>query len=216
MFSSYKNISYYKILYKKHGICNKSIGWNRDNQDLRFKSLISQLHSIGNLGNVIDIGAGFADFYFFLKNCGVLFESYTGFEIVEPFYEFATKRLEKINNANLLNEDFLGFFGNADTIVASGIFGMGSGSDMEMIEYFEKVTSKSCNVAKKAIAFNFLSANSTIKSSNKSFQPNIKHLVDIVSKYSKRYVFDHSYSPYEFTLTIFVDQTIDNLLWFET
>ena len=198
-----------------HGKSIKSIGWNRDNQELRFKSLIFQLNASRDLGHVIDIGSGFADFYFFLINSGVTFETYTGFEIVEPFYEIAAKKLEKVNNASVLNQDFLDFTGNTDTIVASGIFGMGSGCDFDMMEYVESVIKKSCDTAKKAIAFNFLSANSTIKSSDKSFQPNINHLVDIINKYSKRYVFDHSYSPYEFTLTIFIDQDIDHLLWYK-
>ena len=216
MFSSYNNIDYYKNLYEIHGKSNKSIGWNRDNQKLRFKSLISQLYSLRGLGHVIDIGAGFADFYFFLINCRVPFDKYTGFEIVEPFYEIASKKLYKLNNASILNDDFLDFIGNADTIVASGIFGMGSGSDLDMLDYVDKVVGKSCSVANKAIALNFLSANSTIKSSDKSFQPNIKILVDIVSRHSKRYLFDHSYSPYEFTLTIFVDETVDHLLWYKS
>lgn len=215
MFSSINNLGYYKNLYEIYGKNNKSIGWNRDNQELRFKSLIFQLKVLKNLGEVIDIGAGFADFYFFLINCEIPFTRYTGFEIVEPFYEISKDRLDKIKNVSVLNEDFLDFVGNADTIVASGIFGMGSGSDLDMIEYVEKIINKSCNVAKKAIALNFLSASSTKKSSNKSFQPNVNQLVDIVSKYSKRFVFDHSYSPYEFTLTIFVDERVDQFLWYE-
>jgi hypothetical protein len=215
MFNANNNINYYKLLFENNGVCNSSIGWNRDNQILRFDSLLLHIKTIGNLGKIIDVGSGFSDLYFYLIQKNIEFDNYIGFEIIDDFYNIAQSRVDDPKKMQVFNSDFLDYDGDVDTIIGSGIFGMGNGSDFDMLNYVDRILRKSCDISNSSIAFNFLSANSDRKSSVSSFQPSIRDLVDIVSKYSSRYIFDHSYSPYEFTLTIFINQKIDKNLWFE-
>lgn len=215
MFDPNNNIKYYKNLYNTNGNNISSIGWNRDNQALRFDSLLSHLRGFNCLGKIADVGSGFSDLYFYLTEKNIKFDFYIGFEIIDDFYNVACSRINNANNIQIFNTDYLNYDGIVDTIVGSGIFGMGNGNDYDMLNYVDQVIVKSCATGNKAIAFNFLSANSNKKSSVYSFQPCIRDLVDIVSKYSSRYIFDHSYSPYEFTLTIFINQKINDKLWYE-
>lgn len=215
MFNAKNNIDYYKLLFENYGVCNSSIGWNRDNQIQRFDSLLSHINTTGNLGKIIDVGSGFSDFYFYLIKKNIDFDNYIGFEIIEEFYNIARSRVDNKKKMQVFNSDFLDYDGDVDTIVGSGIFGMGNGSDFDMLNYVDRILKKSCDISNLSVAFNFLSSNSDRKSSVNSFQTSIRDLVDIVSKYSCRYIFDHSYSPYEFTLTIFINQNIDKNLWFE-
>lgn len=215
MFSSNDNTNYYNNLYKIYGKSSKSIGWNRNNQDLRFNSLIYQLKFIDNFGDVVDIGSGFSDFYFFLLRSKITFDKYIGFEVIKPFCELSIKQFENNINVKIYNDDFLNFKDKVDTTFASGIFGIGSGIDSEMYEYVEKIIDKSVNISRKAIALNFLSPFSSRKSFSNSFHPQINQIVEILSKYSYRFIVDHSYSPFEFTITIFKNESINDFLWYD-
>jgi SAM-dependent methyltransferase len=208
------NIIYYENLLKEFGFTSKSLGWNRDNQRLRFEILLKNLN-IGKIDSILDVGCGYGDLYFYLIDNNITINKYIGLELVNEFYVETKKRLKDFNNINIFNIDFLDFNTSCDFIVGSGIFGVGNGMHENMINYVDSIIKKSIDIATYGFSYNFLSSNSNIKSSNLNFHVDVNEISSVIRRYSPRFIIDHSYSPFEFTVTVFCNKQYGELLWYE-
>jgi SAM-dependent methyltransferase len=217
-FNSRDNIFYYENLLKEFGYNSKSLGWNRDNQILRFDALLKNIiNSISNcnINSILDVGCGYADLFFYLKNNNISFKNYIGLEVVNNFFLESKNRLIDNSNASILNIDFLNFNSTCDLVLGSGIFGVGNGSHKNMLNYVDLIIRKSISISKYAFSYNFLSSNSNIRNSELNFYVDVNEISSIVKTYTSRFIIDHSYSPYEFTLTVFCNNDLDELLWYK-
>lgn len=215
-FDSNDNIYYYENLLKEFGYTCKSLGWNRGNQSLRFDALLKNItNSYSNINSILDVGCGYADLFFYLKKNDISFNNYIGLEVVNDFYLESKSRLTDQCKASVFNIDFLNFNSPCDIVVGSGIFGVGNGSHENMLNYVDLIFGRSFAISKYAFSFNFLSSNSNIKTSVLNFHVDVNEISSIAKRFSSRFVIDHSYSPYEFTLTVFCNNDVDELLWFK-
>ncbi|MDG1689730.1 MAG: class I SAM-dependent methyltransferase [Flavobacteriales bacterium] len=196
--------NYYEELYKKHGYSPKSLGWDKGKQFLRFHQLTSEFNL--NNSSVLDIGCGFGDFINYLNFNKINNFKYVGVDIVEEFVDKASKlysnkniKFYKSNFLDLeLNEDF-------DFGIASGTFNV----KIEGLNGYENIMNnltKMFNHCSKAVSIDLLTNRvDYIHSHNFNSDP-IK-ILEMAYSLSKSVVLKNNYFPFEFSITIFKDDS---------
>ncbi|WP_269623422.1 hypothetical protein [Prochlorococcus marinus] len=213
-----KDIKLVKARYLKNlssfGHDQKSLGWGEKGRQLeRFKILIEILNiSKRHLFSINDIGAGFGDLYNFLIEQGYNIKSYQGYELVKELCEQGNLAYGSRKNFKLFEGDFLEKYTNEkintqDYSLMSGIFNfkIKNGSNYE---YIESVLKASFNTSSIGIAANFIT-NRVDYLDEIIFNADPARIIDIAYNISRRFVIDHSYFPFEFSLAILKDQSFD-------
>ena len=110
----------YDQLAKTYGYSLKTLHWgSKKRQEIPFKAIINEV----DLKNqtLLDVGCGFGDFYYFLKNRGILVKNYLGIDISEEIIKIGRNTYPEINKKlivkDLLTEKFDKKF---DFVVLSG------------------------------------------------------------------------------------------------
>lgn len=156
--------NFYLQKYKKYGNDIKSLGWGSYySQEKRF-SILAQI-GIEQKDKVLDLGCGFGDLYFYLKDKKFNI-NYTGIDLETNFCNIAKKR-EASKYYNIKNVDFYSFSESFDWIFGSGIFCFDT---KDWDEKTKKTIDKMLLQSKRGIGINFLS-----KSSKGNFKKGFKH-----------------------------------------
>ena len=88
---------FYKERYEIHGETCLSLGWgSKCSQEKRFKVLKDVGIKTGD--TVLDIGAGFSDFYPYLMDNNITPKEYVGLEKEESFYKKSLTKFSKFEN----------------------------------------------------------------------------------------------------------------------
>jgi SAM-dependent methyltransferase len=202
-FDERRIIDRYTTRYEKYGYDPRSLGWERENQEVRFEVLTSQ-YKLSNR-NILDIGCGFGDLNNYLKNKESDYR-YFGIDLVEPFIEEA-KKLQTEENVQFKKANILEFHPKElfDYAIASGIFNYQL-SDGLNYEYIEEVMHKTLDITKDGLAFDFLSDKVDFKD-NKLFYNNSEKILNLALRFSRNIVLRSDYMPFEFSIFIFKDQS---------
>jgi hypothetical protein len=193
---------YYRRNYEKHGVSERSLGWTKGKQFIRFHQLTRhfRLHN----STIIDVGCGFADFVQFALNNGIHFKTYHGVDLMQEFLNIARNRYS--------GEDFVFTQGNyldltglsSDYVIGSGLFGHRLFEDEEdNYNYIRSVFRKSLIEAKEAISFDFLSDKVQFRTSEQDFHASPNRVVSIGYELTNALVLDNSAMPFEFSITLF-------------
>ena len=145
---------FYKERYEIHGETCLSLGWgSKCSQEKRFKVLKDVGINTGD--TVLDIGAGFSDFYPYLMDNNITPKEYVGLEKEESFYKKSLTKFSKFENFTALNEahETISDDRKYDWVVASGVFCFKSQSVGEIQEAIINIW----KVANRGMAINFLS-----------------------------------------------------------
>lgn len=188
----------YNERYRQYGYSEKSLGWTKNKQDIRF-NVLTEMIKEDNF-SILDIGCGFGDINRVL-HCRFKNYQYTGIDIIEAFIEEGKKRYSS-SDVEFVTGDFLKykFVKKYDYIVASGIFNHQL-SDQSNYEYFESVTEKSIQLARKSISFDFLSDKVDYRLEN-TFHNSPETILSIAYLFSRRIILRNDYMPFEFSITI--------------
>lgn len=201
-------IKRYKERYRDYGYSPRSLGWVRNNQEVRFKALTS-LYDFSEK-KILDIGCGFGDLieYFEKRYSGF---SYTGIDLVEEFISEAKKKYYKKPYVHLLIANILEFFPNElfDFAVGSGLFNYKL-SYTDNYCFIEEVISKTLSIVKDGVAFDFLSDRVDFYKEN-LFYNSAEKIISIAYKFSKRFILRNDYMPFEFCLYIFKNEEYNKL-----
>ena len=140
------NELFYKNALKKYGTTPRGLNWHSNaHQQIRFDVITSFLPKSGF--SVVDVGCGFGDFYFFLRNNQVDFTSYTGVDVMKEMCEITQKR----TSCEVLHVDVLkAKLPKADFYVCSGALNILS--EFETFLFLKNCFSSS----KKGFIFNAL------------------------------------------------------------
>ena len=195
---------YYQNLYARHGRASEAVQHvSFREQSKRFKIL---LDNVGVNDNVIDLGCGLADLYFYLKSQG--FEGkYLGLDFVDQFIKSNLEYYKGEQNAKFkvfdINQDEIepGY----DHIILSGVF---NNIMADNFSFMTLAVSKMYASANESISFNLLSTYVNYKDEALYyFDP--KEVFDFCKKeISPLVTLKHDYGlgennyPYEFTVFI--------------
>ena len=204
-------ISYYQNLYKNYGYSEKSLGWTKNKQIIRFKTLLRFLQL--QEAELLDIGCGFGDMLTYItRNLDNYHINYQGIDIMEEFIEQARILHGDLYDNRFHCGDFMAMEcprgGAADYIVASGVFGFRLfDSEDEQYRYIDRFIRKSLEWSRKAAAMDFLSDKVDYHSGTTDFHANPQKILEIAYKHSRNVILDNSVMPFEFCLTIFKDDS---------
>lgn len=198
-------IDQYKRSFAQHGNSPSAVFWPKGRQDERFNALTRYIKKENF--SILDFGCGLAHLRIFLEKKYPSQFTYTGADIVEDFItenkkNFQKDRFKLMNSVSDITDKY-------DYIVSSGAFNM---------LYVDNI------VEHKRIVFDilaqlfsrtniYLSVNFMTDAVDfiqpGAYHQNVMELYDFVfNKVTKRITIDQSYMPYEFTITLFKDQTI--------
>lgn len=198
-------IKQYKESFALHGNSPNAVFWPKGRQDERFTALTRFITK--DKFSILDFGCGLAHLRIYLEKNHLYKFEYTGADIVDDFINENKRNFPKdkfilINSASDLKESY-------DHIVSSGAFNMLYVDSVQ--EHRRKVFSIISELFSKAnisLSVNFMTdAVDFIQPG--AYHQNVKELYDFAfNDLTKRIVIDQSYMPYEFTITLFKDQTI--------
>ena len=147
-----------KSKFAEHGESEKSLGWSKNKQAIRFHALTRNF----NLANksILDVGCGFGDMYTFLKMRTTV-DSYRGVDLMPQFIEVATKNITDSSKQSFHCSNFLTDKTEAsDFVVGSGVFGFAlHTTEEENYSHVENFFKKAHETCRSGFAFDFISDN---------------------------------------------------------
>jgi len=200
-----KTIKRYHERFELHGHDQKSVGWGeKGRQRERFNILLNIL-KIDNFKKikVADIGAGFGDLYKFLIDQKIPVDQYYGYEIVPNLVKQGNLKYKNNTNFNLFNCDYLEKkeIENVDISLISGSLNFKLIED-DNFEYIENVLKKAFVNSEYGVAANFITDRTDFKD-ELIFYANPEKILEICYKLTKRFLIDHSYFPFEYSIALF-------------
>lgn len=200
---------YYSSKFNEYGHDERSLGWSKKKQNIRFFNLIRFLNLTNS--SILDVGCGFADLLTYINNNKIDIESYHGIDLMDEFVIIAKSNHPNFAK-NIIQKDFETFIEELnrtfDYIVASGIFGFKlKENDDDIYTHIDTIFSKSLNHANIAVSFDFISDKVDFTTSKTDFHANPSRVLDIAYKFSKNVILNNSSLPFEFTITIFKDDS---------
>lgn len=175
---------------------------NNINQELRFERLINQFDLSTPNQTIHDVGCGICDLYPYLKRKG--FETqYSGTEIIQEMKELALNKYPEleIEIRDIINDKITDRY---DYVVLAGTFNLpGNASKEDWKKFTRDMISSMFFMCNKGISFNFLTSYADFYN-DLMYYENPQEIVDFCVKELSRFVvIDQSYPLYEFTVTVF-------------
>jgi hypothetical protein len=199
----------YGETFSQYGATPKGTFQNdSDTQYLRFERLINYLKKDLSFSTIHDIGTGTCEFHKFLLDNQIK-HTYSGTEIVQGMIDYS---LNQYNDIKLFNRDFLQMQGEYyDFIFLSGTLNLKLDTSYdEWYKWSLEIIKKMYCHATKAIAFNCLTSYNTFSKDDLMYF-NPLNILDYCIKDLSRFVtLDNSYPLYEFTVTVFKKDFIEN------
>jgi hypothetical protein len=195
----------YEEALAANGDSPKSVMWPKGRQDMRFSVLANNITNKKNF-SVLDFGCGLAHLREYL-DANYTNVKYTGVDIVSQFLELNKKKHP--NDTFVLINDVEDIKGSYDYVFVSGTFNIKYNADdkknREIIFSGLKELFKRTNIYLSA---NFMTDVVDYRQPD-TYHQNVMDLYQFaVNNLSRRIVIDQSYMPYEYTITIWKDQSI--------
>ncbi len=199
-------LDYYQTNFSRHGVHEKSLGWTKGKQRLRFHQLTKNF-DLSN-ASLLDVGCGFGDFNQFLGEKGDRLTRYVGIDVVPEFIQTAKARWKSAEQefvlGNYLETQGLEF----DYVIASGVFGLALfDQPNDQYAYIERVLRKAFIEARVGISFDFISDRTDFRSGGSDFHATPSRILDIAYSLSRNVLLDNSAMPFEFSITVFKDDS---------
>jgi trans-aconitate methyltransferase len=196
----------YKEAFKSNGDSPSSVLWPKGRQELRFHALTKNIAYEKRAFSVLDFGCGLAHLKPFLDKHYKDIE-YTGVDVVEEFIDHNSKKHK--DSSFYLAHEFENLDKKFDYVFASGVFNILYDKD-ELIhskQVFEIIV-KLFERANCYLAVDFMTDRVDFKD-GRSFHANPEEMLRLFLKnISRRVIIDHSYLPYEFSITAFKNDII--------
>lgn len=193
----------YRTRWLRHGLSPQSLGWTKGKQDTRFDVLLSGLPCEGR--SFLDVGCGFGDLNITLRQHASHYE-YLGLDLMPEFLNEGRQLYGNENVAFILG-DFLStdLTRSFSYVLASGIFAYEL-SEIDNYTYIEQMLGKMFAISTEAVSVDFLSDRVNF-SRDHTFYANPSRILEIAFRLTRNVRLRHDYMPFEFTVTLFKDDT---------
>lgn len=212
-------MNYYQGLFQSYGVDERSLGWTKQKQNIRFKELMKHVflkrQPFQNQKiTLLDLGCGFGGLNLFLEKEGYRDVDYYGLDIMPDFIRIA-KNLNKHIEDHFYCSDFTDFTllntRTWDWIVESGIFGHQlHDTEDACYEYIRDVMAKSLSICNIGICFDFLSDKVDYRTSEHDFHAKPESILELAYGFSRNVMLDNSVMPFEFNITIWKDDSFSD------
>jgi len=201
-----KVIKSYKDALMKYGHSPKSLFILKNNQNIRFESMLNHIKKDESF-SLLDYGCGLGDLKRYLNNRFGSFK-YTGVDIVEDFI-LHNKKIDTESEYFLIDSVY-DIKNEYDHIIIVGVFNM----LYDKLEKHKNIVFESLehlfNKSRKSLIVNFLSPYVDYIQKGAYHQDDIELMNFVRRKLSRRFFLDHSFMPYEYSITIFKENEIDS------
>jgi SAM-dependent methyltransferase len=170
---------------------------NKEYELLRFR-ILAEIDDL-NKKTVLDVGCGFGNLYYFLKESGVRLKDYVGIDLNPSVIEKARKaRPElKLFHVDILENDYKP--NQFDYSLASGLF------NVELADWEERtrlILDELFRISRLGIAVNFLKWRADNRNPA-SHYVKISDMLGLTESYTKRYVIRCDYKDNDFTIYLY-------------
>lgn len=199
-----KTIDRYNKRIELYGYSEKTLGWSKNKNEIRFDALIKEWSLELNDSKVCDFGCGFGDFHSFLTKFSNV--NYLGVDINKNLIEIGRLKFPEASFwiGDILENEFNEKF---DFTFSSGVFNHIL-DDTDEYEYIDSCLKKINSFTTKGFAVNFLSDKVEF-SNDHNFNANPAKILEICYQFSNNIVLNNSYMPYEFTVYVRKDIEVD-------
>lgn len=201
-----KIINLYETALAQHGDSPESVLWPKGRQAERFSALTKHILKTGQF-SLLDFGCGLAHLKPYLDTY-YKDVAYSGVDIVSAFLainrdKYPQDTFYSIESVNDIKDSY-------DYIVSSGAFNILYAPDnVKHQEMVFEILAALFEKTRISLSVNFMTDQVDFVQPG-AYHQNILSLYQyITSKLSKRILFDQSYMPYEFTVVIWKNQTIN-------
>jgi SAM-dependent methyltransferase len=197
-------IDRYTEKYSQFGYSQKAVGWGeKGRQGLRF-SILSSLWNFKG-ASVLDIGAGFGDFYNFIGKDTI--SSYHGFDLVPVLVDKGKQLYGSNDNFNLTLGNFmeLPLEKKYDIVIISGLFNFKL-ADGNNYSFINDVITKAFSVCNVGLAANFIT-DRVDRKDDIVFNSSPEKIVEITLKHTKNFALRNDYMPFEFSVFLNKDDS---------
>lgn len=205
-------IKRYEKRLSEFGYDPQTLGWGKEGkQEIRF-GILGSLAMREPKSSVLDVGCGFADFYKFLRLHGWKGQ-YTGIDIVPGLLAEARKQHPDIRllQADIGSDDFS--IENHDYVIASGIMNatLPSGqTEQNIIRNLKQMF----RIANKAVCVDFMTTHVDFQKPG-AWHTSPAWILGIGYEMTPRVMLRNDYMPYEFSLFLFRNHSINSRNVFE-
>jgi len=189
----------YREAFRRHGDSPAAVLWPKGRQDLRFAALTRFVQGSGF--SVLDFGCGLAHLLPYLQErFGDV--RYAGVDIVPEFIDACRRKFPSAKFGTIDEVE-----PTHDYVLVSGAFNILYHPDAAMHQQlvFENLSAL-FRRATRLLSVNFMSDHIDYTQEGAYHQGIAPLLAHLRSAVSPRFVLDHSYLPYEYTVTVFKDQ----------
>jgi ubiquinone/menaquinone biosynthesis C-methylase UbiE len=175
----------------------KSLGWSKKSQKIRFE-IFSKITSLKNK-TVLDVGSGFGDLAYFLKNKNS-FSKYTGYEINKNFFENC-KNLKNISFElrNILEKPPKNKF---DIVFSIGALNTNFSENEKVMKKLIKVSFDSCKEL-TAISMTSKYVDKEYKDTKKMYYYDPCKIFTYAKTLTPKVSLLHNYLPHDFTIILY-------------
>lgn len=201
-----KTIERYNKRLDELGYSEEALGWTRRNATTRFEYLIIEWEKELNNATVCDFGCGFGDLLTYMKGKGLSDVKYTGIDINQRLTEIGKEQHPDADFwvGDILTDEFDRQF---DFSFSSGVFNHKL-EGIDEYEFIKRSLDKLNEISTKGFAVNFLS-DKVEYNTDHNFNSSPARILDMCYAYSNNVVLRNDYMPFEFTVYVRKDRSID-------
>lgn len=199
-------IERYNKRVRRHGFNPRSLGWPKGRQEVRFTILTDIGITDGD--SVLDVGCGFGDYARFLgyRNLEV---SYQGCDINEEIVALAREQDGSLGLEVRDIEETPFPEASFDWVISSGLFEfLSHGGDRRQMAWVKRILGQMVRTSRRGVAADFLSSHVDYRDEG-NFYANPAEVWSASTALSRRVALRHDYMPFEFTVYIYKDDTIN-------
>lgn len=196
-------IDIYNEVADKYGTSSKAVLWDDpQTQYLRFSELVKSLDFDDCRKTLLDVGCGNGELYKFLNFLGFRGQ-YVGYDINEKLLSQARSRFANIDvqNKDIMSEEMTQRF---DYVVLSGLFNVNVGQSTAWVHDFLK---KMFTLCEGVMVFNMISTHVTFREERMFYMNPAEVLTFCIENLSKRTTLAHHNLPYNYTVTVFKNES---------
>lgn len=196
-------IDIYNEVADKYGTSSKAVLWDDpQTQYLRFSELVKSLDLDDCRKTLLDVGCGNGELYKFLNFMGYRGQ-YVGYDINEKLLAQARSHFVDINvhNKNIMSEEIGRRF---DYVVLSGLFNVNTGQSTAWVHAFLK---KMFALCESVMVFNMISTHVNYRDEGMFYMNPAEVLTFCIENLSKRTTLAHHNLPYNYTVTVFKNES---------
>lgn len=191
----------YQPNFLEHGMTSAGTFQNNlETQYIRYQRLLQHFDLAG--ASLHDVGCGICDLWGYLSRLPDQSLTYVGTDIVPEMLTGAKERYPslELHERNILSMDG----GSYDYNVQSGLFNLpGDVSEKDWIDFCFAMIDQMFALSSRATSFNFLTVNGTFQAPELYYADPSVIFNYCLQKHSRFVMLDNAYPLYEFTVTIF-------------